>query len=182
MAVLIVFVLVAQSGCSAAQPAGGAKPSADSPVLDSKWITLYFSPHGGAERAAVEAIDAAHETLDIAMYYFTSSEAAWAVVRAQERGVKVRVYMDKSQRTQKYSKSRFLEKRKVPVRYHTGSGLMHNKFAVIDGKVVVTGSFNWTASAEEKNEENLLIIRDADVAKAYAVKFEAYWHSAAGED
>ena len=53
-----------------------------------------------------------------------------------------------------------------------GSGLMHNKFAIIDGKILLTGSFNWTLAADQKNEENLLIIEDRKVIKAYQKRFE----------
>jgi len=54
---------------------------------------------------------------------------------------------------EKYSKAGFLKKREIPIRYHKHEGLMHNKFAVIDDNIVITGSFNWTASADKRNDE-----------------------------
>ena len=54
---------------------------------------------------------------------------------------------------------------------------MHNKFAVIDGRVLLTGSFNWTASADKRNEENLLIIMDKDLIKKYEERFVYLWRS-----
>ena len=61
-----------------------------------------------------------------------------------------------------------------------GQGLMHNKFVVIDDHVVLTGSFNWTISADKKNAENLLSITDKDIAQKYAKQFKHLW-SQSGE-
>ena len=56
-----------------------------------------------------------------------------------------------------------------------GSGLMHNKFAVIDGRTVLTGSFNWTITADTKNDENLLVITDKELAQKYVKQFNRLW-------
>jgi phosphatidylserine/phosphatidylglycerophosphate/cardiolipin synthase-like enzyme len=87
----------------------------------------------------------------------------------------VRIVLDKSQETQDYSKSRYLIKRGFEVKYYTGQGLMHNKFAIIDNEVLITGSFNWTPTADRKNEENLLIMTDRWLIKKYAERFEYLW-------
>ena len=59
---------------------------------------------------------------------------------------------------------------------------MHNKFAVIDDHILITGSFNWTPTAERNNEENLLIIKDAPIIAKYRERFEYLWGQAqAGE-
>ena len=63
------------------------------------------------------------------------------------------------------------------IRYHLGFGLMHNKFAVIDDKSLITGSFNWTQTAEERNEENLLIISDKNTIGQYQQRFEYLWNT-----
>ena len=109
------------------------------------------------------------------MYYLTSREIAQELVKAKDRNVNVRIVLDQSQETQNYSKSRYLIKRDFEVKYHTGPGLMHNKFAIIDGKVLITGSFNWTPTADQKNEENLLIMTDKDLIKKYQERFEYLW-------
>ena len=61
-----------------------------------------------------------------------------------------------------------------------GPGLMHDKFAVIDDQVVLTGSFNWTATAEKKNSENLLVLTDKGLAQKYMKQFKHLW-SQSGE-
>ncbi len=136
---------------------------------------VYFSPNGGCQDAITSEISKTQKTIDIAMYYLTSREIAQELVKAKDRNVKVRIVLDQSQETQTYSKSRYLIKRGFEVKYHVGPGLMHNKFAVIDGKVLITGSFNWTPTANEKNEENLLIMTDKELILKYQARFEYLW-------
>jgi len=136
---------------------------------------VLFSPNGDCQQAIVDEIDKATKSVDIAMYYLTSREIGQALVKAKENGVIVRVFLDQSQETSQYSKSRYLMKRGIEVRYYVGSGIMHNKFAIIDGKTLITGSFNWTANAEKENQENLLIMTDEDLIKQYSDRFEYLW-------
>lgn len=135
-------------------------------------VEVYFSPKGGCEKRIIELIDAAQESIDLAMYAFTNSKIAWALVRAHERNVKVRVLLDGQEAKDKYSKGVFLKKRGIFVVYDRMPGLMHNKFCIIDNKIVITGSYNWTATAEDKNEENLVVIHDPKVANTYKARFE----------
>jgi len=86
---------------------------------------------------------------------------------AHKRGVKVEVILDKSQRREKYSSADFLANSRVPVKIDAQHAIAHNKVMIIDGEVVVTGSFNFTKAAEENNAENLLIIHDKKLAPLY---------------
>lgn len=138
---------------------------------------VLFSPNGGCQEAIIQEIPKAKNTIDIAMYYLTSREIAQELIKAKEKGVTIRIFLDQSQENSKYSKSRYLSKRGIEIRFYVGAGLMHNKFAVIDNKVLITGSFNWTATAERDNQENLLIIRDRDLIKQYSDRFEFLWKS-----
>jgi phosphatidylserine/phosphatidylglycerophosphate/cardiolipin synthase-like enzyme len=79
-----------------------------------------------------------------------------------------------SQRTEKYSSADFLANQGVPVVIDVNHAIAHNKVIVIDGETVVTGSFNFTKAAQEKNAENLLIIRDSTLAAQYAQNWETH--------
>lgn len=136
---------------------------------------VFFSPNGGCENAVIEEITKAQKTIDIAMYYFTSRKIAEELVKAKERGVQIRIVLDKSQETQAYSKSRYLLNKGIDVRFWSGSGLQHNKFVIIDQKILITGSFNWTPTAENKNAENLLVMDDNNLIKKYRTEFEELW-------
>jgi len=143
-------------------------------------IRVYFSPNGGTQEAIVAEINKAHESIDIAMFAMTSRAIAKALIEAKDRKVKIRIALDPAQIKDKYSKSRYLTKKEIDVKYHLGPGLMHDKFAVIDDREVITGSYNWTETAEKKNTENLLMITDRDIAKKYKKEFKHIW-SQSGE-
>lgn len=146
-------------------------------------VKVFFSPNGGCQDAVIYEIQRARKSIDVAMYAFTSRPIARAILDAYRRGVKVRVVMDKRFATSsRFSKYSFLKKRGIPVKLVSPPpgkggrvGLMHHKFAVIDGKVLLTGSFNWTASAEKLNYENLLVFYSERIAKIYEREFERLW-------
>ena len=109
------------------------------------------------------------------MYIFTDREIALPLAKARERGVKVRLYLDKDQVDYKYSQSRFLVQKGVKTRISTNNYNVHNKFAIIDNRMLITGSYNWTFSANNRNDENLLIIDDSGVIARYQNQFEKLW-------
>ena len=137
-------------------------------------IAVHFSPRGGCTEAVVKELDGARETVLVQAYSFTSAPIAKALVDAHKRGVKVQVILDKSQWTEKYSSATFFQNVGIPTFVDEIHGLAHNKVMVIDGHVVITGSFNFTKAAEESNAENLLIIRDADLAAKYTTNWQEH--------
>jgi phosphatidylserine/phosphatidylglycerophosphate/cardiolipin synthase-like enzyme len=148
----LVLLLLAGCGPAASIPQG---------------VQVYFSPRGGATEAAVSALDQATNSVLVQAYSFTSAPIARALVEAQRRGVKVRVILDKSQRTEKYSEADFLKNQGIPTLIDAQHAIAHNKIMILDGRVVLTGSFNFTKAAEENNAENLLIINDPVLAAQY---------------
>ncbi|MBF0504370.1 MAG: phospholipase D family protein [Candidatus Omnitrophica bacterium] len=145
------------------------------PLSTAGDIDVYFSPNGACQEAVISKIKSAVQTIDIAMYYLSSGPIARALKDAYERQVRLRIVLDQSQEIESSSKSGYLIKHGCKVKYHLGFGLMHNKFAIIDRKVLITGSFNWTRTAQEKNEENLLIIADTGTIEKYEERFEYLW-------
>ncbi len=119
-------------------------------------------------------IDAAKTTILVQAYSFTSAPIAKALVEAHKRGVDVRVILDKSQRTEKYSEADFLHNVGIPTWIDAKHAIAHNKVIVIDGETVITGSFNFTKAAEEHNAENMLVIRDSALAAKYAANWQAH--------
>ncbi|WP_022670107.1 phospholipase D family protein [Hippea alviniae] len=146
-------------------------------------ICVYFTPSYAALDAIIEQINEAEKTIDVAVYNFTSRPLARALLRAKKRGVKIRVILDREANgeSNRYSKYEFLKSNGISVRFavpHIAwdrEGLMHNKFAVIDKKTVITGSANWTASAFKINDENVIIIKREDIANVYEKEFEYLW-------
>jgi phosphatidylserine/phosphatidylglycerophosphate/cardiolipin synthase-like enzyme len=130
-------------------------------------INAYFSPKGGCTDAIVREIDAAKSSILVQAYSFTSSAIAKALREAHKRGVQAAVILDKAQETDIYSEADLLLHEGIRTLIDAEHQIAHNKIMVIDGGVVITGSFNFTKQAEEGNAENLLIIRDPDIAKRY---------------
>jgi len=141
---------------------------------------VFFSPNGGCQDAVVAEIKKAHKSIDVAMFALTNREIARALVDAKDRKVEIKIALDNAQIKDKYSKCRYLMKKDIDVKFHLGPGLMHDKFAVIDDRVVMTGSYNWTATAEKKNTENLLVIADKKLAEKFNKEFKHIW-SQSGE-
>jgi phosphatidylserine/phosphatidylglycerophosphate/cardiolipin synthase-like enzyme len=137
-------------------------------------IEVYFSPHGGCTEAVVKELNAAKTSVLVQAYSFTSAPIAKALLDAHKRSVDVRVILDKSQRTEKYSSADFVQHAGIPVWIDAQHAIAHNKVMVIDGQTVITGSFNFTKAAEEKNAENLLVIRSAELAAKYRTNWNAH--------
>jgi phosphatidylserine/phosphatidylglycerophosphate/cardiolipin synthase-like enzyme len=136
------------------------KSPASQPAAGPADLSVFFSPNGGCTSTIVQQLSAARRDIKVQAYSFTSAEIAKAIADAFERGVKVTVVLDKSQKTEKYTGATYLANHHVPVLIDSKHAIAHNKIIIIDGATVLTGSFNFTKAAEERNAENLLIIRN----------------------
>lgn len=135
---------------------------------------VYFSPGDNPTGAVVRELGLARSNVLVQAYSFTSAPIAKAVVDAHRRGVKVTVVLDKSQRSEKYSSADFFVNSGVPTLVDDKHAIAHNKIMIIDGHRILTGSFNFTKAAEEKNAENLLVIEDGSLAARYTTNWIAH--------
>ena len=136
---------------------------------------VYFSLSDNPQKEIIKNINQAQASINIAMYIFTDREIALPLVKAQERGVKVRLYLDKDQVDYQYSQSRFLVQRGIKTRISSNNYIMHHKFAIIDNRILLTGSYNWTFSANNRNDENLMIIDDPEIIEIFQNQFINLW-------
>ena len=136
---------------------------------------VYFSLYDNPQKEIIKNINQAEAFINIAMYIFTDKEIALPLVKAQERGVKVRLYLDKDQVDYQYSQSRFLMQKGIKIRISSNNYIMHHKFAIIDNRILLTGSYNWTFSANNRNDENLMVIDDPEIITRYQNQFEKLW-------
>ena len=134
---------------------------------------VYFSPNGGATTAIVQEIEKAKKEVLVQAYSFTSAPIADAIVKAKKRGLHVIVILDKSQKSEKYSALTFLRNEGVETWIDYRPAIAHSKVMIIDRSQIITGSFNFTKSAEERNTENLLIIKnEPELVIKYLKNFE----------
>jgi phosphatidylserine/phosphatidylglycerophosphate/cardiolipin synthase-like enzyme len=136
---------------------------------------VYFSLSDNPQKEIIKNINQAEAFINIAMYIFTDREIALPLIKARERGVKVRLYLDKDQVDYQYSQSRFLVQNGIKIRISTNNYIMHNKFAIIDNRILLTGSYNWTFSANHRNDENLMVIDDPEIIEIFQNQFVNLW-------
>jgi hypothetical protein len=127
----------------------------------------------------VAEVDAAQESIDFAIFFFTHDALRNALIRAHERGVRVRGLWDASGAGDPNSDDEALCVGGLAIKVEETAGKMHNKWMVIDAggaaPRVVTGSLNWTISGSEANNENTLVIQEGALAQRYADEFQRMW-------
>ena len=136
---------------------------------------VYFSLSDNPQKEIIKNINQAQAFINIAMYIFTDREIALPLVKAQERGVKVRLYLDQDQVDYQYSQSRFLVQKGIKTRISSNNYIMHHKFTIIDNRLLLTGSYNWTFSANNRNDENLMVIDEPKTIEIFQNQFVNLW-------
>lgn len=135
---------------------------------------IYFSPRGGAADAIVKELGKGKTEILVQAYSFTHKDIANALVDAKKRGLHVEIILDKSNISKNYSAGDFTSHMGIPTYIDAQHAIAHNKIIIIDGKTVITGSFNFTRAADEKNAENLIILKNKDVATIYMENWEKH--------
>ncbi len=142
-------------------------------TIDGTQVEIYFSPGGGEAKRIVELIRGAQESINFMAYTFTSNDIGDAVREKALAGITVMGVMEADQisSSQGTEYDPFMQAG-LDVRQDGNEGQMHHKVIIIDNSIVITGSYNFTASAEENNDENVVIIFNPDVASKYLDEFK----------
>lgn len=149
---------------------------------------VYFSPDDHPTQRLVSLISQAKQHICAAIYMLTDMEIAQALANAKKnRHVEVQVIVDKASIESEFGKIDILRQQNIPVYVFTGGSthgasvkflskpggaLMHNKFALIDGNIVWTGSFNWTKNANMRNQENVIVLYDSQICAKFKKQFD----------
>ncbi len=168
----------------------GARKTDNTPhrfVIGGRSVECYFSPSDHTTSHIIGAINGAAHSVAFSLLTLTRRDIASAIVARKSAGAKVRGLLDNgSDQGSQYS---YLVSENVDVLLKSaGPGLLHHKYGLIDaenpawGPVLMTGSHNWTSSAENSNNENTLIIHDADLANQYLQEFAARYYQFNGTD
>lgn len=127
-----------------------------------------FTPGENCTALITTDIAKAKKSIYVQAYSFTSAPIASALAAAKKRGIDVNIILDKSQtRQHQYSSATYFQHQNIPLYIDNKPAIAHNKVMVIDKETVITGSFNFTKAAQEKNAENVIIIHDANLAALY---------------
>ena len=140
---------------------------------------VLFSPKGGTSKELARLIKAAKEEIAVAAYAFSSKYLGNALSGALKRGVKIRVLLDGDNARKAYSIDEWLSGEGIDVRFiEMKRGNMHHKFMIIDGKILVTGSYNFTNESEFRNHEAAIFTNNKVLIQSFAAEFERLWNLA----
>ena len=142
-------------------------------TINGTQVEVYFSPEDGTLAHLLSAVNAAHESIYFLAYSFTSDTLAQALIERAQAGVKVEGVFDEDQyHSNEGTEFDRLKEAGLNVRLDGNPRLMHHKVIIIDGGVVITGSYNFSSNAEHSNDENTLIIHNQDIAAQYLAEFQ----------
>lgn len=153
--------------------AGTAHAKVPPPLVAMGTVQIAFAPWDDAEGLIVRTIRSARRQILVQAYIFTSRAIAQALIAARQRGVEVQITADREQTfAGEASRIPELAAAGIPVWLEVRYGAAHNKVMIIDASepnsAVITGSYNWTSSAQRRNAENVLVVRrNAELTQAY---------------
>ncbi len=138
-------------------------------------LAIYFTPPAGAASGLIKQIDGAKKSIKVMAYGFTATNLAEALVRAKRRGVDVGLIQDEKSAQNNRETLPILLAAGIDVRSDGKHAIQHNKVMLIDDDIVITGSYNFTKSAEKRNAENIIIVRSSYAAKRYTDNWKLHW-------
>jgi phosphatidylserine/phosphatidylglycerophosphate/cardiolipin synthase-like enzyme len=138
----------------------------------SESLEVYFSPEDDFEQRLLELIENANYSIDFLAYAFTSIPLTQALKIKSNKGIKIRGVFDKKWNSNPYSKYSEMLSSGLNVKLDGNKQTMHDKVFIIDDKIVVTGSYNFTEKANEKNNENAIVVHNEEFASRYEDEFE----------
>ncbi|KAF9173121.1 hypothetical protein BGX21_003714 [Mortierella sp. AD011] len=141
------------------------------------FVSPVFFPSEDSFHHLINTLDNAKSSLDICVYSITDDHLAKAIIRAHERGVRVRIISDDEKADDLGSDAkRLAEHDQIPVRLDGSPSYMHHKYAVVDDELVMFGSYNWTKGARFHNREDLTLTNSHSAVQSFKREFEKLWH------
>jgi len=151
-------------------------------------VEAYFSPGDRVENHIIHAIESAENNIEFALLSFTRYSIRDALINAKvRRGVTIAGVLDRGEENNSYSQYNYLKSNTIDVLLYGESGTLHHKYMIADGHtdsdpLVETGSYNWTTSAENYNNENIVIVHSAQIADYYWQEFADRYHNSGGHN
>ena len=136
---------------------------------------VFFSPGNDIKNEIKTLLDQASQTVDLCIFTITDNELARRIISCHKRGVKVRIITDDEKMEDNGSEIEKLAEAGIPVKIDHSHYHMHNKFGIIDNKIAITGSFNWTYTATKHNKENLVATTKFEIVEQYYGEFNRLW-------
>lgn len=141
----------------------------------SSLAEVYWSPGDDCTDAIRTQIERASRSIDVCVFTITDDRLADAVLAAHRSGIRVRVLTDNDKAEDRGSDIGRFERAGIAVRVDHTEHHMHHKFAIFDGRIAITGSYNWTRSAARYNEEHVVVTDEPRLVKKLSRGFETLW-------
>lgn len=138
---------------------------------NSTTLINIFAPEDGVERKIIEEIQNTRKSLQFMAFSFTSKSIANSLIQAKERGVDIQGVFEKRVAGNSASKDEYLKHAGIDVRWDGNSKTMHHKVLIFDEHKILTGSYNFSESAEKQNDENVIIIDNPEITRLYIDEF-----------
>ena len=171
---ILLWCMCSASLTAMAQAPTPAKTNPSQPQAEV--VGLYFTPPADVAAAVIEVIDQSKTEVLVQAYGFTHNGIAQALLRAHARGVMVKVLLDAKTDTSNRYVTDLLQAQQIPLKLDASHAIAHNKVIVVDGELVITGSFNFTNSAQTRNAENLLVLKSIGLADSYKANWQTHWN------
>ena len=143
-------------------------------LLLAQDVDVQFAP-GLQDRISAE-LRGASTSVDVAMFHFTSERLARALAGRRRDGLRVRVLLDAGQADPDFVRRMREDGLDVRLADPPAEGArFHHKFAVLDERCAITGSYNWTYRADAASHENIVLLRDVASARRFHAEFERLW-------
>ena len=156
-------------------------------VVGGVKVQSYFSPSDGTTSRIAKTLGKAEKSINGCVMTLTRRDLADTIIAVKNRGSKTRLVL--SNNTDSGTQFSYLQSNGVDIRLKGFTpGLLHHKYAVVDAEpfgytpYVITGSHNWSSSAENSNDENTVIIQDNQIGNFYLQEFAARYYEAGGTD
>jgi len=136
-----------------------------------------FTPGDNCVNEILEFLDSAKKSINICIFTISDDRISRKIVDCMEKGVIVKVITDNDKQNDKGSDVNWLYDKGIEVKMDMSRNHMHHKFAIVDNKKILTGSYNWTRSAAKYNHENFLITTDKKTVEKFSAEFEKLWNN-----
>lgn len=133
----------------------------------------YFSPGDSCRNKIISLIKEAKKTIDICVFTISDNKITQVILDAHKRGIDITIISDNDKANDKGSDIHHLQNKGVNIIVDNSSYHMHHKFAIFDSKILLSGSFNWTRSATDVNEENILVSGEPGLVSQFSNQFDS---------
>jgi phosphatidylserine/phosphatidylglycerophosphate/cardiolipin synthase-like enzyme len=147
------------------------------PQTKNELLQYCFSPGGECSDIIIQWIGRANTSIHVLIYSFTLDDVRDALIQAKARGVDVKIVMERSNANGSGSEYQALKAAGIDIRLDANSADMHNKVMIVDGRIVLSGSMNWSNAGVSRNNENLLVIDSRIWAAAYEAQFQNVYNT-----